>query len=793
MRVLLVEDDDDVSLLCTLALENAGHEVVTAKSGTLGVALAANGHADVIVLDGMLPDVDGLEVLRLLGGDAGSPAIPVVMASARVGRQDKLAALHGGATAYVVKPFEPDTIVRVVHDLAGLDVAGRLRVRQASIDAIGDGRHEAPIAAGADARRRTPATSESLGQVLNLAFDAIVSIDEDQRIVGFNRGAESIFGYLAEEVLGKALDVLLPESAVDLHRHLVGDFARTPESGRIMGEQRDVRGRRRDGSEFPVEASITKLVIDGAPVLTAILRDATERTRTEAELRNRALQQAAVAELGQRAATTTRIDDLLGDAASMLAEVLAADQAAVLTAEVDDQLLLAAGVGWSAGLVGHHRMGHDADGPDGPGTWTSDLDAPVVFEDLRGAGPLGELTLLHDHEVTSGMFVALRGRSRSLGTIGVFSRSPRSFTTDDIHVLLAFANVVASAIQRQKDEDRIRAFLDAAPDATLVVDRDGRVVSANAQAEVLFGYTRDELLRLGVDALVPDAARPHHASHRDRYAAERRSRPMGEGLELAARRKDGSEVAVDIMLRPLDTEEGPLVVAAVRDITERRRNEAVRDAFLHAVSHELRTPLTSVIGFSSLLVDQLGKDLSPEALDLAGRIRSSAGRLNRLLVDLLDLDRLARGVLEAQRRSVLVVEVLTHALEAVSVGEREVAVHVDPSDLRADLDPAQFERIVENLVVNATRHTPEGTRIDVRVVRSVNGLLLTVEDDGPGIPTELRESIFEPFRRNVDGGATPGTGIGLSLVARFAELHGGRAWVEEREGGGASFRVVLAG
>jgi signal transduction histidine kinase len=266
---------------------------------------------------------------------------------------------------------------------------------------------------------------------------------------------------------------------------------------------------------------------------------------------------------------------------------------------------------------------------------------------------------------------------------------------------------------------------------------------------------------------------------------------MGEGLELAARRKDGTEVPVDIMLRPLDTDEGPLVVAAVRDVTERRRNEAVRDSFLHAVSHELRTPLTSVIGFSSLLVDRFGDDLHEDAYELAVRIRSSAGRLSRLLGDLLDLDRLSRGVLDAQRRPVAIADVVERTVEGVALGDRVVRVDVDPPDLVAEVDPGQFERIVENLLVNAARHTPATTTIELRVSRSMNGLLLVVDDDGPGVPPELRDAVFEPFRRNVDGGGVPGTGIGLSLVARFAELHGGRAWVEAREGGGASFRVVL--
>lgn len=784
--MLLVEDDDDVTLLCTLALEGAGHEVLTARSGADGVSLAATTAADVVVLDGMLPDIDGLEVLRRLIGEGDAPAIPVVVASARVGRGDQLAALSGGAIAYVTKPFQPAEIVRVVDAVGHLDPAALAAARQRSIDAVTDAPVRAPrteVVAPADT-----GVAGTLSQVLNLAFDAIVSVDEDQRIVGFNRGAEGVFGYLAEEVVGKPLDVLLPERLVPVHRTHVEAFVAAGDAARVMGEQRNVRGRRRDGSEFPAEASITKLVIDGRPVLTAIVRDATERQRTETELRNRALQQAAVAELGQRAMTTDDVGELLADAAEMLADVLDADLVNICTLQPDGQLLLAAGSGWTSGLVGHHL---EPAGRDAPAGFLVDLLDPIVIDDVARDARFGRLPLLREHGAVSGLSVALRGRALPSGSIGVFTTSPRSFTADDVHVVQAFANVVASSIQRQEDETRIRAFLDAAPDATLVVDGDGRVVSANAQAEVLFGYERQELLRISVDALVPDAVRTSHAHHRLTYGTERRSRSMGEGLELAARRKDGTEVPVDIMLRPLDADEGPLVVAAVRDITERRRNEAVRDAFLHAVSHELRTPLTSVIGFSSLLVDHFGDRLPEDALDLASRIRSSADRLGRLLVDLLDLDRLARGVLDAQRHAVPIAEAVQHAIEAVAFGERTVTVAVDPPALVVDVDPAQFERIVENLLVNAARHTPAGTTIDVRATRSANGLLLVVEDDGPGVPADLRASIFEPFRRNVTGGATPGTGIGLSLVARFAELHGGRAWVEEREGGGASFRVVL--
>lgn len=788
MRILIVDDDEDVALLCRMSLQGVGHDVITAGSGREALALLEDTPADLIVLDGMLPDIDGLDLLGDVTGSAERAGAPVVMVSARVGSRDQLAALERGATAYLTKPFDPAQFVRLVHEIASLNEAERDARRVSAIEALHGAREVVRKEVKAERSARAP--SDALSRVLSLAFDAIVSIDEDQRIVGFNKGAESIFGYLAEEVVGKPIDLLVPERLTHAHRQHVQRFADERDAGRLMGEQRKVFGRRRDGSEFPAEASITKLDIDGRPVLTAILRDATERQRTEDELRARALQQAAVAELGQQAVAGATVPALLNDAAEMLQRVLDVEYALVLTLEPDgESLLLAAGAGWPAGLVGHARV---PAGRDSHAGYTLRADRPTIFTDISEETRFRPTDLLRQHGIVSGASVALLGRASPYGTIGVHATTTRVFAADDIHFLQAVANIIASAVQREKDEQRLRAFLDAAPDATLMVAADGRIVSANAQAEALFGYPREELLRLTVDSLVPDAVRAQHGSHRARYARERRTRPMGAGLVLAARRKDGTEVPVDIMLRPLDTDEGPLVIAAIRDVTDRRRNEATRDAFLHAVSHELRTPLTSVIGFAGLLARGRSEKLSEEAADLVGRIELNALKLERLLSDLLDLDRLARGVLEARRRPVPIKNAIRRTVDSLQVGDHPVTVEVQPGDLEANVDPAQFERIIENLVVNASRHTPPGTAIDITATPSANGLLVTVDDRGLGVPDVSKSAVFEPFQRAEPGALTPGTGIGLSLIARFAELHGGRAWVEDRPGGGASFRVVLA-
>jgi len=812
VRVLVIEDDDDVTMLYRLALERAGHQVRTAGTGREGLAAAVEDEVDLVVLDGMLPDIDGLEVLSALQADPATAETPVVMASARVGSADQRAALAAGASAYVLKPFDPAALVDVVAQVTGRDPSSSSSRLAEAADA-GTGHRRAPVVIWPDGRgpgtgggggARGRATNghgtadaatphrhdeSSLARVLALAFDAIVSIDDEQRIVAFNKGAEDMFGYLAEEVLGKPLGVLMPERFTYVHQEHVRSFAEGRESGRLMGGQRFVYARRRDGSEFPAEASITKLEIDGRSVLTAILRDATERQRTEVELRTRAEQQAAVADLGLRAITAPSLDALLDDAVRTLQRVLGVDLVKLALLDPGTQeLMLTAGCGWASGAVGQVRCNA---GPDTLAGISLERDEPVVFADLHDDPRFRPDQLLLDHGVMSGVHVTIRGRVRPVGLVGVYTRERRAFTDDDVHVVQAIANVVASGVLRDAHERRLRSFLDAAPDATLVVDPAGRIVSANAQSEVLFGYTRDELQRMSVDELVPDGARARHASYRRAFEEEKRARAMGEGVELVARRRDGSTVPVDIMLRPFDTDEGAFVVAAVRDITDRRRTETAREAFLHAVSHELRTPLTAVLGFASILDEHHGDRLDEQPRHLVSRIRASATKLDRLLTDLLDLDRLGRGVLAAQRREAELHDLVHHAVEGLPLDGRQLIVRVEPADLTAEVDRAQVERIVENLVVNAVRHTPKGSRIEVVATPSTNGVMIRVDDDGPGVPPELRDQIFEPFRRS-EATTAPGTGIGLSLVARFAELHGGRAWVEDRPGGGASFRVVLA-
>jgi signal transduction histidine kinase len=249
-----------------------------------------------------------------------------------------------------------------------------------------------------------------------------------------------------------------------------------------------------------------------------------------------------------------------------------------------------------------------------------------------------------------------------------------------------------------------------------------------------------------------------------------------------------------------DITERKLAEQALRESEQRERDAAERlraldemkNTFLAAVSHELRSPLTSILGLS-LTLERTPAMPDADRGDLLRRLAQNASKLDRLLKDLLDIDRLNRGIVEPQYRVTDVGALARRTVESLDIlSGREVVAEADAVVIA--VDPAKVERIVENLLMNAARHTAPDRRIWLKVTARDGGVAIAVEDDGPGVPAEIRGAIFEPFRQGPTASPhAPGTGIGLSLVARFAQLHGGRAWVGEREGGGAAFHVFLPG
>jgi PAS domain S-box-containing protein len=365
-------------------------------------------------------------------------------------------------------------------------------------------------------------------------------------------------------------------------------------------------------------------------------------------------------------------------------------------------------------------------------------------------------------------------------------------------------------------EERYRLLVERSPVSIYVQDVDpetgGSVTTYLSPAnESLIGYTSEEV------AADPTLwTRLIHPDDRERVLAADRSSNADGGefsLEYRVIHKDGHVVWVQDVATFLESGDRRYWQGFMLDITERKEAEAkleraleverdasqrlraldeMKNTFLQAVSHDLRTPLAAILGLAVTL-ERGDIQLDPaESRHMAGRIAENARKLDRLVTDLLDLDRLARGIVEPKLHPTDVGELVERVVAASDLAAAG-RVSVESPPVVVNVDGAKIERIVENLLANAARHTPEGARVWVRVSPHEAGVLIVVEDDGPGIPAEIREQVFEPFRQGPQSpDHAPGVGVGLALVGRFAELMGGRAWVEERPGGGASFRVYLA-
>jgi PAS domain S-box-containing protein len=429
-------------------------------------------------------------------------------------------------------------------------------------------------------------------------------------------------------------------------------------------------------------------------------------------------------------------------------------------------------------------------------------------------------------EVREVLVAPLRWEPDGFGVLALGAKEvDAQFTDQDLRLARGIADITSLALGNARRLSELERFHE------LVASLDAVYWEADAASLRLsfIGGRAEQLLGANEQEWIAEGRRwGDHTLPEDRDGAVPAARiaadaGQDQSLEYRVSAPDGRTIWIRDMVHVVRSAQGPRQLRGLMiDITERKRAEQalrrserkyseafrrereaaqrlraldeMKNTFLEAVSHDLRTPLTSILG-SALTLEQTELNLPKEdALDLVGRIAANARKLERLLSDLLDLDRLQRGIVSPQRRPTDLADLVHRSVDGTeNPAGRDIQVEVE--SIMVSVDAAKVERILENLLSNAIRHTPDGTRIWIRGFGQDGGVMLIVEDEGHGIPHELYEAVFEPFRQapGSSSGHSPGVGVGLSLVRRFAELHGGRAWLEDREGGGSSFHVFLPG
>jgi PAS domain S-box-containing protein len=641
-----------------------------------------------------------------------------------------------------------------------------LQRREDRLDAAGALTHlDARRLAASENRNRLQATA------LSGTANAVVITEVDGTIAWVNGAFETMSGYPASVAVG-ATPRLLKSGVQD--EGFYRDLWETIHAGQVWRGQ--VVNRRNDGELYTVSQTITPVVGENGEIqhFVAIHEDITERLRVARELD------------GSR----VRLQALFDHA--MDAIVLADDQGRYI--EVNPAVCELTGYSRDELL----RMGH------------ADLAAP----DPRPAGAANHLAAIVHAGAESGTFAlqhkdghVVETEYRAVSNIqpGVHLSVLRDVTT---------RNTMLRALTVAEAEFRELAEKAADIVARLRIDGDGRlqVDYVNPAATTILGYPQEHFYN------APDLLFDlfHHRSDDLNGALDLVPTP-DEPTRLATvqvQRADGRLVWLEIHSTLTDPSTAPVTVQLVaRDVTARfemtralehalqdeleaaeqlRTLNEMKDTFLQSVSHELRTPLTAILGFAQLLADPR-HGLSPrDTREFHGRILSNAQRLQRLLDDLLELDRFTRGHVEPNRLPTELAGLIEQVVQDIDLGDHPVEFDLEPMTM--DLDAPWVERIVANLLGNIVQHTPPDTRIWIRTRATTGGVELTVDDDGPGIPDADRRRMIEPFQQGTEAATSPqpGTGVGLPLVNAFAQIHGGSLTITDSPVGGTRMTVTLA-
>jgi PAS domain S-box-containing protein len=607
--------------------------------------------------------------------------------------------------------------------------------------------------------------------LLEAAPDAMVVVNQGGEIVLLNLRAEKQFGYPRDELLGQPVKNIIPEGFAE---RLVADDLRSTEEAlaQQIGTGIELTGRRRDGSEFPIELMLSPLASAEGILVTAAIRDISIRKAAEEHL----------------AQMEGRYRGLLEAAPDAMVVVNQGGEIVLLNLRAEKQF----------GYPRDELLGQPVKNiiPEG-------FAERLIADDLRSA----EEALAQQ----IGTGIELTGRRRDGSEFPIELMLSPLASAEGILVTAAIRDISIRKAAEQhlaQMEGRYRGLLEAAPDAMVVVNQGGEIVLLNLRAETQFGYPRDELLGQPVKNIIPEGFAERLIADDLRSAEEALAQQIGTGIELTGQRKDGSEFPIELMLSPLASAEGILVTAAIRDISirkaaERRLAEKVQELnrsndelgqFAYIASHDLQEPLRMVASYTQLLSRRYKGKLDSDADEFIAFAVDGANRMQRLIQDLLTYSRVGtKGdeLIDTSSEEALQ-QALTN-LQGVIEDSGALVTHDPLPPVRADA--TLLVQLFQNLVGNAIKYQNLGIpRVHVSAVRNTKkGWEFSVKDNGIGIDPKYFERIFGMFQRLHKREEFVGTGIGLAICKKIVERHGGSISVQSQPGQGSTFKFPLAG
>ena len=427
-------------------------------------------------------------------------------------------------------------------------------------------------------------------------------------------------------------------------------------------------------------------------------------------------------------------------------------------------------------------------------------DVPSLLESAVKAPPDTEISSVWQHRKKGGTLIDVESTSHPLVYEG---RDARLVVATDITTRKRAEEAL------QTSEEKFRSVVQTAHDAIVSADSHGNITDFNRGAEAIFGYSAQEVIGKPLAVLMPDRFKELHQRGFKRYLETGEAHVIGKTVELAAKRKGGAEFPVELSLSTWKARTGLFFTGVMSDITENKRTQELlmrakeeaeraskfKDQFLSTMSHELRTPLNAVLGFSDLLADERYGPLNDRQQRYVAHIHTGGKHLLELISDILDLSKIEAGRMELSREDVTVAsafgEVISALFPLAEKKSQALLQEVEPH-LHVRADALRFKQVLMNLAGNAIKFTAEGGRIELAARQVEDQVRVEVRDNGPGIPPEQQQRIFEAFFRLTEtGSATEGTGLGLAITSRLVELHGGKLGIESQPGEGACFYFSL--